>query len=516
MRKVVIDGSNTPGFQRTAVIALSGSIAVDGIEVPIEQVTLEEDAGRKVGNKDTSVTFRLDRLGVPLIEVSTGPIIHDPGQAGKIAFAIGRVLRATKKVKRGLGSIRQDLNVSIKDGALIEIKGVQELDLVSKAVGYEVQRQLALLEIREELQQRKIKSADIKEDFVDISSIVSSSQSKIVKSALAKRGVALAVRLPGFKGLLRRELIPNVRFGTELAKHAVFWGSVGGIFHSDELPAYGIDPSHVENVAKQLACADLDGFVIVADSPSNAQDGLRAVVKRAREALERVPEETRGANPDGTTNYLRPRPGAARMYPETDVPPVQISQTRLEQIWENLPRIPEELAKELEKKHDISSKLATQLVDSDYLPLFEEIVIGAKGVAPSFVASTLTESLRSLQREKIPVENIREDQLRQAFQLVSRGVTAKESVLEILKWLALHPNAGAEEALEALDLRMLSGSDLETIVSKVVESNQSLVQQNGSKALGRLMNLVMGEVRGRADSRQVNELLRTRLDRGRS
>ena len=126
MRKVVIDGSNTTGFQRTAVIALNGSIAVDGVEVPIEQVTLEEDAGRKMGDTKTSVVFRLDRLGVPLIEVSTGPIIHDPEQAGKVAFAIGRILRATKRVKRGLGSIRQDLNVSIKNGALIEIKGVQE------------------------------------------------------------------------------------------------------------------------------------------------------------------------------------------------------------------------------------------------------------------------------------------------------------------------------------------------------------------------------------------------------
>ena len=116
MRKVVIDGSNTTGFQRTAVVALNGSITVDEVEVPIEQVTLEEDAGRKTGDTKTSVVFRLDRLGVPLIEVSTGPIIHDPEQAGKVAFAIGRILRATKKVKRGLGSIRQDLNVSIKIG----------------------------------------------------------------------------------------------------------------------------------------------------------------------------------------------------------------------------------------------------------------------------------------------------------------------------------------------------------------------------------------------------------------
>jgi glutamyl-tRNA(Gln) amidotransferase subunit E len=200
------------------------------------------------------------------------------------------------------------------------------------------------------------------------------------------------------------------------------------------------------------------------------------------------------------------------MYPETDVPPVQISQDRLEHLFENLPRMPEELARELEKKHDLSDKLAAQLVDSDYLPLFEEIVAQAKNVAPSFVATVLTESLRSLQREQVPVETVREDQLKQAFEMVSKSITAKESVVEILKWLAFHIDGTAEEAVDMLNLRMLSKSDLENIISKVVESNEALVMKDGSKALGRMMNLVMGEVRGRADPRQVNELLRTRLE----
>ena len=512
MRKVVIDGSNTTGFQRTLVVALNGSILVDGVEVPIEQVTLEEDAGRKTGDTKNSVIFRLDRLGVPLIEISTGPVIHDPEQAGRVAFAIGRILRATKKVKRGLGSIRQDLNISIKEGALIEIKGVQELELVSKAVAFEVQRQLALLEIRDELRQRNVNPSDIKEEFVDVTSIILDSQSKIVQSALIQGGVVLGFKLPSFNGLLKRELVPNVRLGTELAKRAVFWGRVGGIFHSDELPGYGIDSRHVAEVAKKLGCAELDGFVIIADSLENSKDGLKAVAERAREAIERVPEETRAANPDGTTVYLRPRPGAARMYPETDVPPVKVSQDRLEQIFESLPRMPEELAKDLEKKHDLSPKLAMQLVDSDYLPVFEEIIKGDTGVAPSFAATVLTESLRSLQREQIPVENVSEKQLRKAFDLVSKGVTAKESIVEILKWLAFHSDGTAPEAVEMLNLGMLTKSELENIIGKIIESNELLVEQNGSKVLGRMMNLVMSEVRGRADPRQVNELLRTRLD----
>jgi glutamyl-tRNA(Gln) amidotransferase subunit E len=512
MRKVVIDGSNTTGFQRTAVIALDGKLTVDGEEVPIQQVTLEEDAARKTGETKVSTAYRLDRLGVPLIEISTGPVIHSPEEAGRTALAIGQMLRATRKVKRGLGSIRQDLNISIKQGALIEIKGVQELDLVSKVVEFEVQRQLSLIAIKEELQQRQVKASDLREEFFEVSSILAGSQSKIVQSALKRRGTAQAVRLKGFKGLLKRELIPGIRLGTEMAKRAAFWGRVGGIFHSDELPGYGIDAVHAGQISTKLSCGETDAFVVIADDTDSVLDGLKAIVERSREALHSVPEETRAANPDGTTHYMRPRPGAARMYPETDVPPVTISKERLERIAGSLPRMPEEIARELETNYDLSPELASQLVDSDYIGAFEEIVATAKGVAPSYVATVLTESLKSLRREQVPIDNLQENHLKQVFRLVAEGATAKESVLDILKWLATHPDSNAGQAVEQLNLGMLTRADLESIVTKVVDSNKTLLQNDRSKALGRMMNLVMGEVRGKADPRTVSEILKAKLE----
>jgi len=213
MRKVVIDGSNTTGFQRTAIISLNGKLDADGKEIPIQQISLEEDAGRKTGEDKNAVIFRLDRLGVPLIEIATGPVIKDAQEAGRVAFAIGQVLRATKKVKRGLGSIRQDLNISIEGGALIEIKGVQELELVSKAIELEVQRQTSLLQIRDELRSRKVKPADLREDFHDLTPLLSQSESKIVQSALKQGGTVQGVKLAGFAGLLERELMPESDWG---------------------------------------------------------------------------------------------------------------------------------------------------------------------------------------------------------------------------------------------------------------------------------------------------------------
>jgi len=512
MRKVVIDGSNTTGFQRTAIISLNGKLNVDGKEIPIQQITLEEDSGRKTGESKNSVTFRLDRLGVPLIEISTGADINNPEEAGKVAFEIGKMLRATRSVKRGLGSIRQDLNVSVKNGALIEIKGVQELELVAKVIELEVQRQTILLQIRDELRTRSLKPTDFTDSFVDLTEQLSSSQSKIIQSAVKNGEAVLGTRLAGFKGLLKRELMPGIRLGTELAKRAVFWGRVGGIFHSDELPGYGITESEVEAIYRRLECGPSDSFVLVADSKENVLDGLKAVVERAKEALTGVPEETRTANPDGTTQYMRPRPGPARMYPETDVPPVQISPERIKRIADNLPRMPEEVAKELGSKYDVGPKLASELVNSDYLGTFEHIVTSTKGVSPSFVATVLTGSLRNLEREKIPIENVTDSHLREIFNLVGEDKTAKESVIDIIKWVSSNPNAPARDALGKLNLEMLTQEQLSEIISKILESNRSLVNENRAKALGKMMNLVMAEVRGRANPKLVTELLRTRLE----
>src|SRR2546428_350178 len=101
--------------------------------------------------------------------------------------------------------------------------------------------------------------------------------------------------------------------------------------------------------------------------------------------------------------------------------------------------------------------------------------VGAsREVSTSYVATVLTESLKSLQRENVPVENLREEHFVQVFDLVAEGSTAKESVVEVLRWLAAHPASTAADALDDLGLRMLSEQDLAVIVNKVVSSNQAL------------------------------------------
>ncbi|PDM26976.1 Glu-tRNA(Gln) amidotransferase GatDE subunit E [Candidatus Bathyarchaeota archaeon B24-2] len=510
MRKIVIDGSNTTGFQRTCVVALGGELEVEGKKIPIQHIGLEEDAARKTGQRANQVTYRLDRLGIPLIEVTTGPVISSPEEARKVALAIGRILRATGKVKRGIGTVRQDLNISLARGALIEIKGVQELETVEKAVEYEVQRQVNLLKIREELERRGVREEDLAIEPVDVTEVFENTKCKVISKALSRGGKVLALKLKGFNGLLGRELAPNLRFGTELADIARFWGGVGGIFHTDEMPGYGVTEAEIDGLRSKLDCTPEDAVVFVADSREKAEEALKAVAARAREALKGVPEETRVATPEGTSRYMRPRPGAARMYPETDVPPIRVTEDLIERLRKALPEKPEALLQRLMAEYGLNQKLSRQLMDSEYLDLFERIVKEVK-VSPTLVAVTLTETLRSLKRDGLDVASIRDDKLTEVFKLVGSGVTAKESIPEILAWLSKNPDKSALDAVKALNLERLPEEELRRIVDEAIEDSLQLIKERGLGAFGPLMGRVMSKVRGRADAKTVSAMIKERI-----
>lgn len=511
MRKIVIDGSNTTGFQRTCVVALNGEIEIKGKAIEISQVSLEEDAARKMGKDKQLISYRIDRLGIPLIEVTTAPVIYTPEEAQEAAAAIGRILRATRKVRRGLGTIRQDVNISIRDGALIEIKGVQKLELISQVIENEVKRQLSLLEIREDLKKRGIIESDIVEEFIDITKVFENTKCKVISKAIKQNNKVLAVRLKGFDGLLKRDLAAGMRLGSELAGMARYWGRVGGIFHTDELPAYGITEEEICNLGELVKRNPMDAVVFVADRVENSIDALNAIVERVKTALKEVPEETRAANIDGTTKYMRPRPGAARMYPETDVPPIQLTDQFLIDLGNQLPELPEQLMNRLMANYKLNRKLAKQILDSDYLDLFEDLVKETK-VTPTIIAVALTETLKSLERDKVEISAINDSQIREIFDLISTGKTVKESIPEILTWLAENKDASAKNAISSLGLSMMSRKELLELVDDVIEKNTEFIELRGKGAFGPLMGIVMKKARGRAKAKLVNEILKNKLE----
>jgi len=513
MRKIVVDGSNTSGFQRTAVVALGGYVEDGDGLVRIQSVTLEEDSARKIGEEDGTVVYCLDRLGIPLVEISTGPDIHSPEQAERVAYKIGLLLRLSGRVKRGLGTIRQDLNVSIRGGAKIEIKGVQRLELISKVVEYEAYRQYRLLQLREELHRRGLRREEVSEDMViDASSILSKSESRIVKPAIQRGASALILPLRGFRGLLGWDLGPGRRFGTELADYARQWGGVRGLIHSDELPGYGIDEALLEEIYSYLKLdRSKDAFILIVDRREKALKAFRAVIERIWWAFEGVPRETRAANEDSTTFYMRPQPGAARMYPETDIPPLLITEELLREAEKYVPEPVEVKLNRFVERHGLSRELAEQVIRSRYLPLYEELVAKyGDNVQPTLIASMLINTLRSLRPECPDIEAVSEESIEEAIALLARGVFSKEALLDVIRYTCIK-GVPPSRAVEEMGIRRIAGEELEKLVEEIIAKHREEIIRRGEKAYGYMMGRVMDVLRGRADGRAVSEILRKKL-----
>ncbi|MGF7117648.1 glutamyl-tRNA(Gln) amidotransferase subunit E [Methanobacterium oryzae] len=500
MRKQVIDGSNTGGFQRTGLVATEGYLETEYGKVIIENLCLEEDAARRIGQEKGKVTFRLDRLGIPLVEITTDPSMKHPEQVKDVAYQIGQILRSTK-VKRGLGTIRQDLNISIREGARVEIKGVQDLDLMPTMVDNEVTRQINLLKIRDELIKR---NASVDDELYDVVEVLSETRSKII----AKAEAVFAIKLKGFKGLIGMEIQPGRRFGTELAGYAKKMG-VSGLFHTDELPAYGIVEHEVEALNKFLGLNEYDAFILIADNKEKVINALQEVQRRAKMALGGVPEETRKVTPEGNTEYLRPLPTASRMYVETDIPAISILKEQLEDISNNLPELPEEKKERIKLQYNLSEDLATQLVRTYNVESFE-IIEKETNSDSTTLASTLAYTLKELRRDGCDIDKLDNDTLIETFTLLVEGKISKDAITPILENICREDNS-PEKAAKSLNLIMLSPEEVEEIIAEIVDSNNKMVEERGMAAMGPLMGMAMKQLKGKADGKLVNKLLKDKI-----
>ena len=508
MRKIVVDGSNTSGFQRTAFLASDGYIETSDGRCGIDSLCIEEEAAQKIEEVGDSIVYSLDRLGIPLVEIATAPDIKSPSQAREVAEQIGMFLRSTGKVKRGLGTIRQDVNISIAKGARVEIKGVQALDLIEEIVRREIGRQLNLLFIRQELMERK---AFVCEEIYDITGLFVDTKSKVLQKGV-KKGAILAALLRKFEGLVGKEVQPGRRLGTEFSDRAKTSG-VGGIFHTDELPNYGITEKEVQAVRNAIGTCPGDAVVMVADEPEKARLAIEAVIVRAKEVIEGIPEETRRALPDGNTAYMRPLPGAARMYPETDVPQIEISQEYFDSI--EIPELLTERAKRFVSETDLNKELAEKIAYSKYLPLFESLIEryrNDENVNSTLIARTLVGIVPEIRRNGVETENLTDEHFEGLFAAISNQEIAKEATQDLLTALAKDPELGTQEVISKLGLSAFDPEEVENFIKKTVREKGDFIKEKGPAALGPLMGIVMKEYRGMVDGKILSQMLKKELD----
>jgi len=506
MRKTVVDGSNTTGFQRTMLISQGGNFEVEGKNIGIQSICLEEDAAKNLGDEGSIRKFGLERLGIPLVEIATEPFEVELQHIKKIALGLGRILRSTKKVKRGLGSIRQDVNVSIKDGGVvIEVKGVQQLDQLEKVVEYEAKRQQGLLEISKELEKRNW-IHDKEKDRKDITELFTKCKSKIIQSAIKKQQKIFAISFNNIGGIFGYAPYEGIRLGKEIAELVRFFG-IGGVFHSDELPNYGVEKIDIENLKEFLKINENDAFLILAATEEKIHIVIDQIISRIEFIKNNgIPIDTRLATMNGETKFLRPRPGAARMYPETDIPPIIISNEELENAKKNIPKSWDESLLELQKKYKLNPQLSEQIFDSRYIELFEKI-IGKIKINPTFVASILCSTITNLERSGLDSKLLKNEDIEKSFQLLDDGKIAKESIEIIFENIMAGKSQSTQDAMKNTSIEAVNESDVEEIIKKIIENNQEIVKNQKERAVGPLMGIAMKELRGKASGELVNNLL---------
>ena len=361
MRKTVIDGSNVSGFQRTLLLARNGHVETESGKVGIQTIMLEEDAARIIGQKDGKVIYRLDRMGIPLVEIATSPDIKSGKQAREVALKIGEILRACK-VKRGIGTIRQDVNLSVridkKQGKRIEIKGVQEPKLIEKTLETEAKRQ----------------------------------------SRLIKQGKS--------------------------------------------------EP------------------------------------------------EVRKALPDGKTEFLRPLPGGARMYPETDLPLLHIRREMINEAKKELPKMRSEIKAELREK-GLHEEIIKVLIKEKKMEEFQELLEVCN--KPELVAKVLTvwisDIAQKLKKTRVQVEKkLTIDVIETILQAVQNKKISENDIYDVMLDVVQ-----GKEVTEAVKREKIE--NLEEEVMKIVKEKPGL-------SANAYMGLVMQKLKGKVSGKEVMEILK--------
>ena len=462
MRKIIVDGSNTSGFQRTGIVGLGGEFKFGKKSIGISSISLEEDSARKVSDDKDCVTYKLDRLGIPLVEIATDVIDTDENEAKDIALAFGKFTRLFE-VRRGIGTIRQDVNLSIEGGNRVELKGFQNVREMDKVIVNEAERQLSILALVKEKGHLKGALSDAEPKLLN--GHLTSSGSDLIKSALENGKKILGMKFAGFSGLFAERLSKNKRFGTEISDYVRAHYSSGGIIHSDELPAYGISEGEKAALSTTLECGDKDAFVLSICDDENLSKTSEDIKERVRNLLSRVPSEVRLVMEDGSTRFMRPIGGKDRMYVETDLPVLSVDKSILEgaETYRGFD------VDELKERYGLTDESLDLLIGvnklTDALRLKKKFDVGF-----NTIVSVMVEDYRYVKR-KFGFE-ISQDELERVVQKIAQGELPKDASRFILEAIATGRTKSVEDTIKRYGLKKMGDDALSREIRKLVSSGK--------------------------------------------
>ncbi|MBN1878576.1 Glu-tRNA(Gln) amidotransferase subunit GatE [bacterium] len=513
-RKQYLDGSIPTGFQRTAIMGVGGGFEMSNRTIGILHMSVEEDSCREVSDKGHRIVFKADRLGIPLVEVVTAPDFQTPEEAGLGAEAIRRALWNLGMVRRGPGSVRHDVNCSIRGGTRIEIKGVPRIGDIPRLLHNETWRQKALLEIMATLRSRGVTADTIQQRIADVTRLLRN----VDNSALAnQRGNRIvAVRLNGFGGLLTWQTQEHTVFADEFAgriRVIACLDQMPNMLHPDSPDAMNINSGIWRKIRNRLDATHHDAIFLVYGPDEDLETAVSEIYIRAREATRGIPPETRQALKNGCNDFERILPGPDRMYPDTDHPPLPLSEERIHSIAHQLPEQPwirERRYQEIKVPQDVIRSLAI----SEYAPLFDRLSMTFPESAKR-QAEILGRMIPFLARKNIPVHNLTEQRFEELFMCWQDGLFFREGFKSLLLYMAENPNQKCIQCLQKTGMTPATDDDINNVIQKAAKQMNSRTFCHLEQQLNWLMGEAMKSLKGRAHGRELSIRIRDTLEKKR-
>lgn len=513
-RKQYLDGSIPTGFQRTAIIGVNGSLPFQGRKLTVTHVSVEEDSCREVSDKGHNIVFRTDRLGMPLTETVTGPELVTPEEVRDAILLCGMTARSTRHVRTGIGAARQDVNVSVRGGSRCEIKGVMKAGYAVKLVHNEAVRQVRLLELRDRLHERGIKSpADVRTRSADVSDLFASAPIDAIRRALAAGGKVYAVRVDGVRGLTEHPTQPDTTFLDELSGRIRVIACLDDppiVLSSLRLPEFQGVHGIRERVRKRLKTAEADDFFIVWGPEADCLTAADEIRIRWGDATKGVPMETRQALPGGHTTFERILPGPDRMYPDTDSPPTRISPDRVARLRATLPP-PPWIRQQTYASWGVPDETSRFLIRRGGAEIVDTVV-RETGVDGLTAAIELGQRAKALFRLGVPVDRLGAEHWVDIFHRYTDGLLPRESIGPVAQLIARDPSLDAAAATRALGIDLLPDDAWKSRLDSV-----SMRGYRGGKtdSRARRLRFIAGEamrmLAGRAPARDVVSFLDSKL-----
>jgi len=524
-RKQYLDGSIPTGFQRTAIVGVEGSLPFRNRKLTITQVSVEEDSCREVSDRGHLIVWRTDRLGMPLIETVTGPDLRTPAEVEEAILLIGRVCRSTGHVRVGLGASRQDVNVSVRGGRRVEIKGVPKAGWAPRLVHGEAVRQVNLLRLRQELNDRGFCSpTDIVVEHLDVTDVVADSALEFLTSACWERLHAesirravleigegpfcvRAVRLHELAGTLGWPTQPNRDFSDELRGRVRVIAALDNapiLLHSENWPD-GAE-GELYRLREALGCTDKDAMVVVWGAERDTLTAAEEIRLRYVDAIDGVPHETRQPFADGSTDFERILPGPDRMYPDTDSPPQRVTRDRVERLQAPLPE-PPWLREDRYGGAGVPKQVIHFLIRRGGARLVD-LVVAECGADLRRACFFFGERIKGLRRAGVPVDAITDEGWCDLFRLLSHHPMAWEAWCDLVSWLAAGHDTGFLADAQVAGFGQPPEGWRDTVKGLAEQGLQACTGKSQETTVRYLMGRAMDELRGRVPAADVESAIR--------